>query len=50
MDDGALIDGVVRVDYLGGGEPKQGVDRDEYDANGIGMNGTPPLKMMVCAN
>ena len=47
MDDGALINGVIRVYHLGGGETKKGVDRDEDNANGILMNGAPPLKMMI---
>ena len=50
MNDGALIDGVVRVDYLGRGESKEGIDGDENNANRITMNGTSPLKVMVCTD
>ena len=49
MYDGALIDGVVRVDYLGGGESEEGIDGNENNANGITMNGTSPLKVMIGA-
>ena len=48
--DGALIDGVIRVDYLGGREVKEGVDGNEDDANGVRMNGASPLKVVVCGN
>ena len=48
--DGALIDRVVRVDYLGTRETKEGIDGDEDDAEGIAMNGTSPLKVMVCSD
>ena len=47
MYDGALIDGVVRVYHLRGGEAEEGVDGDEDNANRITMNGTPPLKVMI---
>ena len=47
MYDGALINGVVRVDHLGGGEAKEGIDGNEDNANGIFVNGTPPLKVMI---
>ena len=47
MYDGALIDGVVRVDYLRGGESKQGIDGDENDTDGVIMNGASPLKIMI---
>ena len=50
MNDGALIDRMIRVNDLWGGEPKKGVDGDKDDANGITMNGTSPLKVMICAN
>ena len=50
MDDGTLIDRVVRIDDLWGGEPEEGVDGDEDDANRITMNGTPPLKVMICTD
>ena len=49
MNDGALKDGVVRIDDLWSGESKKGVDGDEYDANRITMNGTSPLKVMISA-
>ena len=47
MYDGALIDGVVRVYYLRGGEAEERVDGNENNANRITMNGTPPLKVMI---
>ena len=47
MDDGALINGVIRIYHLGGGEAEKGIDRDEDNANGILMNGTSPLKVMI---
>ena len=50
MYDGALIDGVVRVYYLRGGEAEEGIDGNEDNANGITVNGTPPLKVMIRCN
>ena len=50
MDDGALIDGVIRINHLRGGKTKEGIDGYEDDANGVAVNGTPPLKVMVCAD
>ena len=50
MDDGALIDGVVRIDNLRGGESKKGIDRDENDADGVTVNRASPLKVMICAD
>ena len=50
MDDGALIDGVIRVYHLRGGEAKEGVNGDEDNADRITMNGTSPLKVMVCSD
>ena len=50
MYDGALIDGVVRIYNLRGGKSKEGVDGDEDDADGIIMNGTSPLKKMICSD
>ena len=50
MYDGALIDGVVRVYHLRGGEAEEGVDGDEDNANRITMNGTSPLKVMICSD
>ena len=47
MYDGALIDGVVRVDYLGRGKSEEGIDGDKDNADGVTMNGTSPLKMMI---
>ena len=47
MNDGALIDGVVRSDYLRRGKPEKRINGDENDANGITMNGTPPLEVMI---
>ena len=47
MDDGALINGVIRIYYLRGGEAKERIDGDENNADGILMNGAPPLKMMI---
>ena len=50
MDDGALVDGVVRVDYLWGGEVKEGIDRDKEDADRVIMNRASPLKIMICGD
>ena len=50
MYDGALIDGVVRIDYLWRGEAEEWIDGDEYNANRIAMNGTSPLKVMICSD
>ena len=48
MNNGALVDGVVRIDYLGSRETKKGVDGNEDDADRIIVNGASPLKMMIC--
>ena len=48
MNDGALIDRMVRIDYLRGGEAEERIDGDENDANRVTMNGTSPLKVMIC--
>ena len=48
MYDGALIDGMIRIDDLRGGESKEGINRDEDDADGVTVNRAPPLEMMVC--
>ena len=50
MYDGALIDGVIRIYDLRGGESKEGINRNENDADRITVNGTPPLKVVICAN
>ena len=50
MNDGALINGVIRIYNLRGGEAEEGIDGDEDDANGITVNGTPPLKVMIRCN
>ena len=50
MNHGALIDGVVRVYYLRGGEAEEGIDGNENHANRITMNGTSPLKVMICSD
>ena len=50
MYDGALIDGVIRIYNLGGGEAKEGIDGNENNADGISMDGTSPLKVMVRSN
>ena len=47
MDDGALINGVIRIYHLGGREAKERIDGDEDNADGILMNGTSPLEIMV---
>ena len=47
--DGTLIDGVVRIYDLWGGESEEGIDGNEDDANGITVNGTSPLKVMISA-
>ena len=50
MNDRALIDRMVRIDDLRRGESEEWVDGDEDDADGIAMNGTSPLKMMIGAD
>ena len=47
MYDGALVDGVIRIYHLGGGEVEERIDGYEDYANGITMNGTSPLKVMI---
>ena len=47
MYDGALIDRVIRIYHLRGGEAEEGIDGNENNANGITMNGTPPLEVMI---
>ena len=47
MDDGALIDGVIRIDHLRRRESEKRVDGDEGHANRITMNGASPLKVMI---
>ena len=47
---GALIDGVVRIDDLRGGESKEGIDRDEYDANRVTVTGASPLEVVICTD
>ena len=46
--DGALIKGMVRVDNLRSGEAEKRVDGNEDYADGVVVNGTSPLKVMVC--
>ena len=50
VDDGALIDRVIRINHLRRGKSEEGIDGDEDNANRVTMNGTPPLKMMVCCD
>ena len=50
MNDGALIDGVIRINHLRGGKTEEGIDRYEDNANRVTMNGTSPLKVMIGAN
>ena len=50
MNDGALINGVIRVYDLRSGEAEKGINGDEDDADGVIMNGASPLKIMVCGN
>ena len=47
MDDWALVNGVVRVDYLRCREVKKGIDGDEDNADGIFVNRASPLKVVV---
>ena len=48
MNDGALINGVIRIDDLWSGESEEGIDGDEDNTDGIVMNGASPLKVVVC--
>ena len=50
VNDGALIDGVVRIDDLWGGEAEEGIDGDKNDTNGIAVNGASPLKVVISAD
>ena len=50
MNDGTLIDRVVRVDDLRRVKPEEGIDGDKNNANGIGVNGASPLKVMIGAD
>ena len=50
MNDGALIDGVVRIDDLWSRKPEEGVDRYKNDTNRITMNGASPLKVVIGAD
>ena len=47
MNDGALIDGVVRIDYLRPRKSEEGINGDEDDTDRIVMNGASPLKVVV---
>ena len=49
MNDGTLIDGVVRIDDLRPRETKKGIDGNKDDTNGVVMNGAPPLEIVVCS-
>ena len=46
----ALIDGMVRVYYLWSRESKKGIDGYEDNADGIIVNGTSPLEIVICCN
>ena len=50
MNDGALIDRMIRIDDLRGGKPEEGIDGNKDDTNGITVNGTSPLKVMICSD
>ena len=50
MYDGALIDGVVRIYDLWRGESEEGIDGNEDDTNGITVNRTSPLEVMISAD
>ena len=47
MNDGALINGVIRVYDLRSGEVEKGINGDEDDANGIVVNRASPLKVVI---
>ena len=47
VNNGALINGVVRIDDLWSGETEERIDGNKNDADRIIMNGTSPLKIMV---
>ena len=47
MNDGALIDGVVRVDDLWTGEVEEGINGDKNNTNGVVMDRASPLKIVV---
>ena len=50
MNDGALINGVVKIDHLRSREAEEGIDGNEDDANGIIVNGTSPLEIVISCN
>ena len=41
---------MVRVDDLRARKAKKGIDGNEDHADGVIMNGTSPLKVMICAD
>ena len=49
MDDGALIDGVIRIDDLWARESEEEINGNEDYADGVTVNGTSPLKVMICS-
>ena len=40
MNDGALVNGMIRVNYLRTRKPEEGVDGNKNDTNGVVVNGT----------
>ena len=49
MNNGTLIDGVVRIDDLWSREAEERIDRNKDNTDWIIMNGTSPLKIMICS-
>ena len=47
MYDGALINGVVRINHLRSGEAEERADGDEDNTNRVVMNGASPLEVVV---
>ena len=50
MNNGALINGMVRIDDLWSRELKERVDGNKDYADGIIVNGTSPLKVVICGD
>ena len=48
VNDRALINGMVRIDDLRPRESVKGIDGNEDYADRIIVNGTPPLKIVIC--
>ena len=50
VNDGALINGVVRIYDLWSKETEERIDGDKDDTDGVMMNGTSPLEVVICCD